>query len=254
MSLLEVLLVNGERLYYHFTSTEHAIDDLENRWLKVGRIDDLNDPHELMPYRRYERPDRRLYDPVFKAVCKKWGVLCFSETWQRMLLWAHYAEGHRGVALGFAIPEGSLIKVNYRCGNLRPKVELTDSDSENEQRLLDMAGVKFKEWEYEQEHRWVMELEDCKFKVVEDRRDGRRKRLYFKRFADDSGDDWQLREVVLGCQFHKSHGRSVRMRVVELAEQRGARLWAVRAGWEHYGLNRDGRTYDQIVAELAKPR
>jgi hypothetical protein len=32
---------------YHYLSEKHALDDLENKRLKIARIEDLNDPFEL---------------------------------------------------------------------------------------------------------------------------------------------------------------------------------------------------------------
>lgn len=33
----------------------------------------------------------------------RFGLLCFSEVWDSILLWSHYAEKHAGIVLGFDV-------------------------------------------------------------------------------------------------------------------------------------------------------
>lgn len=52
----------NKKVYYHFLSPEYAIDDLKNEWIKIGLINELNDPFELLPNLRYkEFAKRKLY-------------------------------------------------------------------------------------------------------------------------------------------------------------------------------------------------
>ena len=34
------------------------------------------------------------------------GILCFSLNWTSLLLWAHYADNHKGICLGFDLQDG----------------------------------------------------------------------------------------------------------------------------------------------------
>jgi Protein of unknown function (DUF2971) len=178
-----------------------------------------------MPYRRFGFKERQPYSEVFRTVSKKWGILCFSQTWKEQLLWAHYADKHKGIALGFEIQEGELLKVTYVSSEIRTKIELTDDNNDNERKLLDLAKIKFREWEYEKEFRLLIPLKDCQ----------QEKGIHFTSF----GDNLEIRKMVLGCRFkHKEQGR----KISELAKKLGLDIIATRPGWENYLIHQCGTT------------
>ena len=61
-----------EQVYYHYLSLEDAMDDLENKRIKVSRLDELNDPFEWKPYKRYKFKERQPYNRIFKKMLEKW--------------------------------------------------------------------------------------------------------------------------------------------------------------------------------------
>ena len=170
----------NEKIYYHYLSSELAIDDLIKERIRVSTLDTLNDPFEMMPYRRYEFEKRKLYIKVFREVKRRWGLLCFSPSWEEQLLWAHYADGHKGIALGFEILEDEILKLTYTPNEIRTQFDLTDDLEENIKKFLNLAKVKYKEWLYEKEHRILVRLEDC---IMDDN-------LYFIPFGDRLNTDF----------------------------------------------------------------
>ena len=212
-----------DKLYFHFLSAENAIKDLENARIKVSILNTLNDPFEFMPYRRYGFEERQPYNKIFKAISRKWGVLCFSQNWTEQLLWAHYADKHKGIALGFEIPEDNLLKVDYVIKEIRTKFDLTGNLAEDEQRFLNLAKVKFQEWSYEKEFRLLISLGVC---ITEDN-------MNFVPF----GDGLKLKEIVLGCRFdHKA----MKEKILELANKLDAKIIPTREGWEDYRIHQCG--------------
>jgi hypothetical protein len=218
-----------KQIYYHFLRYEDAKDDLKNERIKVSTIDTLNDPHEFMPYRRYrDREKRKLYDKVFKAVSEKWGILCFSPTMNEQLLWAHYADKHKGIALGFEIPEGKLKKVKYDFTNIRTKFELSDDQSDNEQKFLDLAEIKCHEWGYEKEYRMLVPLNDF----------DPEKGFHIFPF----GDNLKLREIVFGCRCKDPNEVKI---ILHYANKFSVDIIATRAEFEGYRINKDGTTTEK---------
>jgi hypothetical protein len=217
-----------EQTYYHYLASKFAICDLRKERIRVSTLETLNDPFEMMPYRRYEFEKRKSYIKVFREVKRKWGLLCFSPSWEEQLLWAHYADGHKGIALGFEILKDVILKLTYTPNQIRTQFDLTANPEENEKKFLSLAKVKYKEWLYEKEHRILVKLENC---VLDDS-------LYFLPF----GDRLKLKVIVLGCKFN--HDKNMG-NILELKNKFNAKVIATRPGWEDYRIHKDGSKTSQ---------
>lgn len=215
-------------MYYHFLSFEDAINDLENEWIKVSLIDELNDPFELLPYLRYKESEKRkLYHNVRKEVSINYGLLCFSGKWEEPLLWGHYADKHRGVAIAFEILKGEIFEVEYSFESKRTRFELTNSREENEKLFLDLAKTKYEKWSYEEEYRILVRLKDCFPSRIKD------KNLFFLKF----GGQLKVKEIVLGCKFDcKEELEMIKI----LAKNLDAKIIPTRQGWEDYKIRQCG--------------
>lgn len=219
----------NKQIYYHFLPSYYATDDLERRRIRISTLDTLNDPFEMMPYRRYEFKERQPYNKVFRVISKKWGLLCFSQSWHEQLLWAHYADKHMGIALGFDILKDEILKVRYDSDPIRTKHKLTNDPRDNEEKFLSLAKVKYQEWKYEKEYRILVKLKDCE--PEKDKKTG--KLNYFLKF----GDRLKIKEIVLGCRFnHEKENENVS----RLAKQLGAEVIPARPGWEDYKIHQCG--------------
>ncbi|MFC6807110.1 DUF2971 domain-containing protein [Methylophaga thalassica] len=146
----------------------------------------LNDPFELRP------SSENILDKLsnvsvktvneYKASYDDYGVISFTETYNNLLMWAHYANDHKGIVIEFdlsklhfnsyqsyplfevdkndeifaaknpiikTLNEGSLQKVRY--SNRRPSEYGCDS-------ILEHFLVKSDDWSYEKEHRAIIPL------------------------------------------------------------------------------------------------
>lgn len=208
-----------KQIYYHFLSAKDAIDDFERKRIKVSLIDSLNDPFELMPYLRYQFKERQRYHKVRREIIKRYGLLCFSQSWHEPLLWSHYANGHNGIALGFKISESGnrFFKVKYASNPIRKQVDLTDNLRANKELILDLAKIKYKKWEYEKEYRVVVELKDCEMNGGH----------YFVKFSDAL----KLEEIVIGCKCNK-----YREYVSKLGRRCNVKVTPTRMEWQGYKI------------------
>ena len=99
--------------------------------------------------------------------------------------WGHYADKHRGVCLGFDIPDALLTAVKYRRDRLQPDVAAIEGDPATaEQHMRQILATKFWHWRYENEVRCFVGLDpdDCE--------NGN----YFMPFSEQLA----LREVIVG--------------------------------------------------------
>ena len=185
-------------MIYRMLRTEYAIQAIETQSLKVGSMAELNDPSDCAPIindlpERYDDfPDLAIRH-IFGQVAESLGVLCFTEAIRDPVLWSHYGDSHRGVALGFDFPASEEVKpVQY--SEDKPIISLWDVDTGVGTALVSSNALftKATSWGYEQESRKVLRLADCKPKSG----------LYFYEFSKLS-----LKEVVIGdrCQTSKTY-------------------------------------------------
>jgi len=90
---------------YKFLDAKFGLENIRNRRLKQSRVSDLNDPFELRSYDVTNIAVRMAFLTTSEDVDKARGLLCFSADWKNPVIWAHYSDKHRGLCLGFEIPE-----------------------------------------------------------------------------------------------------------------------------------------------------
>lgn len=131
---------------YHFVSLQFGLDDLRRRRLNISRLNDLNDPFELWAIAQPDRRVRQALKETKEEMARNYGLLCFSLDWHNPVLWSHYADRHRGIALGFDIDEHILKPVLYR--KTRPFLKTIDLKVANQ-----LLFTKYFDWSYEHEAR-----------------------------------------------------------------------------------------------------
>jgi hypothetical protein len=143
---------------FHFLNAHHGVENIQQRRLKVATLNDLNDPFELFgPSLRNEKL-RRMFSALKLRAHTQIGLLCFSRDWQNPVMWSHYADRHRGLCLGFDVPEDHLQAVTYS----RRRVVLEPSDLDREIRdmsaIMKWLSTKYAHWRYESEGRVFVPL------------------------------------------------------------------------------------------------
>ena len=84
------------------------------RRLKLAMLEDMNDPFELLGIELKTPEDRAFFQEQLKPEMNRTiGLLCFSRKWSNPVLWSHYADKHRGLCLGFDIPDLRAKEVTY---------------------------------------------------------------------------------------------------------------------------------------------
>jgi hypothetical protein len=160
---------------YKFLSRNFGLKVMRERRIKISEIHDLNDPFELVPFDLSDPLYRKGIELTRDQLAGVKGMVCFARHWRDPVLWAHYSDKHRGMALGFDVPDDCAQSVRYieeRLPARPPDYELAH----------DMLFTKFAGWAYEVEIRI--------FTQRDEKEDG----LYFAAF----GDNLMLREVIAG--------------------------------------------------------
>jgi hypothetical protein len=115
---------------------------------------ELNDPFEFLGVDLSDREFRKAMKKTKAQISKTKGLLCFSKSWKNPVVWGHYADKHRGICLGFEVSGDILQKVNYVKERL-PRPAVLD-----EEFMKKVLFTKFDHWQYEQEYRMYIDLEE----------------------------------------------------------------------------------------------
>jgi hypothetical protein len=147
---------------YKFLDAKYGLDSIEKRRLKQSRVSDLNDPFELRSFDVTDIVFRNTFLETAKNVDENRGLLCFSAGWKNPVIWGHYSDKHKGLCLGFEIPDlisnpqSETGKVDY-VPDLLPCPTLVDfetmTDLEHEAFSRKALFTKFAHWIYEEEIR-----------------------------------------------------------------------------------------------------
>lgn len=99
------------KLYRYRFANIGAFSEILSGCAWHSRLDLLNDPFEGMYVNRSGREDLDRHVESSR-------VCCFSEEKSSLLLWAHYADNHRGICLEYEVPEyefrSRFMEVKYR--------------------------------------------------------------------------------------------------------------------------------------------
>jgi hypothetical protein len=184
-------------LYRYRTVNKHLIDAIVNQRLYFSLPSSLNDPFDCCVKLEtvFERAvasttgrrsvllsmylNNKKFFSNWRSTIDSWAVCCFSQTINETLLWAHYADGHKGVCLEYTFAGtdfaqggngnfkvGMMDNVEYKPQRLTelllstPLDELDISNGpENEKFKVELVRryifTKSTEWQYEKESRFM---------------------------------------------------------------------------------------------------
>jgi hypothetical protein len=216
---------------YNLSPLQYALSNIALRRLKIARFTQLNDPFELLAVDLVNSDLRVGIRAKKEQIDSLEGLLCFSKRWRNPLLWSHYADSHRGVALGFDVPSELLTDVRYKAG--MAKVNIDDkatAQAEIDSFLRELRYTKFSDWSYEDEVRQFFELKAL----------ARQSHLYFVPFSKNL----VLREVILGVRCDLPI-ESVRELVAQFPEK--VHVSKARIAYSKFGVTED-KSYRLIGA------
>lgn len=156
------------------------------------------------------------------------GVCCFTTKNDNLLMWAHYADYHKGICLGFEKNMELIADENENKNKIitipkaviyrkkRPKVdffrinEINDSSETNQ--ITQALYTKSKEWKYEDEYRCVS----------------------MNYIGQVSYNPYNLKEIILGCKMTDPKKNEVRKLVQKM--QHPPKIYEARLKKYDYGL------------------
>lgn len=146
---------------YKFRSLEkfdRIVDILINKNFHLSKWNELNDPME--GYFHYIIYDTEISykDRIERFIGDKNGLnICsFSNTYHPILLWTHYANEHKGIAIEVTLNSkqyDNLYKINYGKNILELNFDMNPTPT-------DVLKSKIKFWSYEKEYRIIDKINE----------------------------------------------------------------------------------------------
>lgn len=192
---------------YNFTEAKYALQNIERHRLKCSDLGRVNDPYESFSVMFSNCQQEKSFSEVRKEFIEKTGAVSFSDTFRDPILWGHYADNCKGIALGFDVQcdygptTGYAKKVKYVkhkidiceigmkfSGNELSLLKTVENMNERSRSMLlmNLLLTKSHNWSYEKEWRLLSGEEKLELEPVSG--------LYFCPFADRL----RLREILIG--------------------------------------------------------
>jgi hypothetical protein len=164
---------NGDIVVYRYFTEQFGLLALQQQKWKIGRLLELNDPFDCQPVFWQKQGKKTVHSsgnghPYFQGLYDSIGVICYSLSINDPVVWSHYADGHRGIALGFKYgPGDGLFQMRYPGDDSRANLdfEVVRKFKRGSQEALDIISHSFtqkaKSWAYEREYRHFIFLHGC---------------------------------------------------------------------------------------------
>lgn len=144
-------------MYYKFRDLrnyKYLLDIFLNQRLYAASFRNLNDNYEgQFFYNGYSELKSIKLNPKKEEHIS---ICSFSESYENQLMWSHYADGHRGIVIGFQIDD-SKYTIEKICYNGLARFENLP------QKFNDVKKVfsnKLNDYKYEEEYRIITEKQD----------------------------------------------------------------------------------------------
>lgn len=211
-------MVNPVRVY-KFYSARWGLDALYRKRLKVSTSSDINDPFEFLAVgesKESRKDANKIRDKMFKTG----GIISFSKVWSEPLLWSHYADNHRGLALGFDLKDLDSYPVKYTKTRVQlpPNRKVSNSLDEPFDFQEKIGTTKYKRWEYEGE---VRVFPAHSSSVVENG-------MYFRPFSFIG----TLKQVILGTDYQSLENS----KLAEELRKQGVELVTTRLAFKTFSV------------------
>ncbi len=156
-----------EELKHSLSSIPSDVTEFNEHIIKISKLGGVEQLiHEIINYKTYGLKDAEKYfKNSMKPKCNKFGIFCASEVYNETLMWAHYADSHRGVVFEI-LPSNNSHFSKYKpviYSDDRPAIFKTPEimikrTCQSKQKtisevIFDVVYSKQKKWEYEKELR-----------------------------------------------------------------------------------------------------
>ena len=157
--------IMNDTVLYKLMTSAHAKSSICQKRLKISLLPELNDPYEWVP---------AIVDgsgaPIFEAekvrsvmyagIKEKHGMICMSKAIDDPVMWSHYGDKHKGIALAFTFPNNSgVVEVKYSKDRIAIDLQNNSEPGPVLAAAFEQLLVrKYEGWSYEKEYRFIVSV------------------------------------------------------------------------------------------------
>lgn len=164
MNKSEINLEN--KIFYMYRSiSENTFKALKKKGVYKSNYRFFNDPFD---------PFFKQFNTCISESLEKIRISCFTKTNDNLLMWAHYANEHKGICLGYKIKKLEdnvfLDKIIYEPLKVDwdSKRQVILSEKEEELTIYEVFIRKHSRWDYEEEYRLIyLDIENDYYNSIE---------------------------------------------------------------------------------------
>lgn len=164
-----------EMLYkYYSNESKYAFENIEEEVICFTPIESLNDPFEGISEYTYQitpeekeywnlvsknTPDllsKQMSDDIHDLVNFNYRIFSSSKDYDNPLLWAHYANSHKGFCIGYN--KSDIENLSYKVSDINYSKKIPTFDEIKEETFEELLYTKSDEWKYENECRALYKL------------------------------------------------------------------------------------------------
>ncbi len=161
---------------YYSNESQYAFDNIEKGKVCFTSLESLNDPFEGIGKYLYEVSDEdqiywntigsdlpkllseRFSKETWDMLNFKYRVFCSTKDYNNCLLWAYYANAHKGFCVGYK--ESDILKISDELLDVKYSNDMCSINKIDENTCKNLLTVKFSDWRNENECRAIYVLKD----------------------------------------------------------------------------------------------
>jgi hypothetical protein len=210
---------------YKFLSSKWAKEAIVSKELKISIPANLNDPWDGHALQFQDPREKQVWLKLYNEFSQNFGIVCFSKSCTDPVLWSHYSDQHRGIALGFDVDDSHCSFVQYQDELIEfgHYLNLKRGDLEKYKFIVKVLTTKYTNWRYEEEVRIFVKLPE----LIKDN-------VHFFTSFDDK---LILKEVIFGAR----HSETEEMSAVlsHTSKDQTLALWKAALGNQTFAMCKD---------------
>jgi hypothetical protein len=155
-----IKIKNMPRFFYKYSCiNDYTISNMLESSIYMSSPNDFNDPYDSLICNAISPT----LNESLQKISSKYFVSCFSERWDSILMWSHYADHHKGICIQYDFTLKYRKKENVIYPDIHPVIYTNSVYKLSEGNNLSICILKkAKDWKYEKEWRIIITNEKGK--------------------------------------------------------------------------------------------